>query len=143
MFCLIKVHVVNGVAVKIDGNPDDPNTRGRICAKSQAGLMTLYNPYRVKAPMIRTNPEKGLTVDPEWMEISWDEAFDTLAQNLKPVLEEDASSFDVYTSNFTDDYARKCLRGFVSSFGVASSSATKAPRRTITACSSAVRPTCS
>ena len=121
VFCPIKVHVVNGVAVKIDGNPDDPNTRGRICAKSQAGLMTLYNPYRVKAPMIRTNPEKGLTVDPEWMEISWDEAFDTLAQNLKPVLEEDASSFDVYTSNFTDDYARKCLRGFVSSFGVASS----------------------
>lgn len=121
VFCPIKVHVVNGVAVKIDGNPDDPNTRGRICAKSQAGIMTLYNPYRVKAPMIRSNPEKGLTVDPEWMEISWDEAFDTLAQNLKPVLEEDASSFDVYTSNFTDDYARKCLRGFVSSFGVASS----------------------
>ena len=32
-------------------------------------IMNLYNPYRVKAPMKRTNPEKGLNVDPGWVEI--------------------------------------------------------------------------
>ena len=121
VFCPIRVHVVNGVAVKIEGNPDDPNARGRICGKSQAGLMTLYNPYRVKAPMIRTNPEKGIEVDPEWLELSWDEALDILAEKMKPVLEEDAASFDVYTSNFTDEYAKNSIRNLVKSFGVASS----------------------
>jgi len=42
--------------------------------------MALYNPYRIKAPMIRTNPEKGLDVDPKWKEVTWDEALDYAAE---------------------------------------------------------------
>lgn len=118
VFCPIRVHVVNGVAVKIDGNPDDPNTRGRICGKSQAGLMALYNPYRVKNPMIRTNPEKGIDVDPQWLEITWDEAIDTLVEKLQPVLEEEPDAFEFYTSNFTDEYAKKCMREYFNTFGI-------------------------
>lgn len=121
VFCPIKVHVVNGVAVKIDGNPDDPNAQGRICGKSQAGIMSLYDPYRVKAPMIRTNPEKGIGVDPMWKELTWDEAIDILAEKLQPVLEEDPTQFEVMTSNFTDDYARRSMRAFYGSFGIAAS----------------------
>jgi anaerobic selenocysteine-containing dehydrogenase len=89
----IRVRVVDGVAVKIDGNPEDPVTQGTVCQKSQAGLMMLYNPYRVKTPMKRTNPEKGLGVDPGWVEISWDEALDTVAGVLKPLLDEDSRQF--------------------------------------------------
>ncbi len=49
-----------------------------MCAKGKAGIMNLYNPHRVKVPLKRTNPEKGIDVDPGWQEISWDEAFDTI-----------------------------------------------------------------
>jgi anaerobic selenocysteine-containing dehydrogenase len=89
----IRVRVVNGIAVKIDGIPDEPGTFGRICGRGQAGIMGLYNPYRVKAPMKRTNPEKGLGVDPKWQEISWDEALNTVTEKLKAVRAKDPREF--------------------------------------------------
>ena len=76
--CGIRVQVENGVAVNIEGNPESPQNRGKMCAKGKAGIMNLYNPHRVKVPLKRTNPEKGLNVDPGWQEISWDEALDTI-----------------------------------------------------------------
>ena len=43
--------------------------------------------------MKRTNPEKGLEVDPKFVEISWDEAMDIVTDKLKTVREEDPKQF--------------------------------------------------
>jgi len=51
--------------------------------------MTLYNPNRVNTPLKRTNPDKGLDIDPGWVEISWEEALDTVAARLKKIRAED------------------------------------------------------
>src|SRR3990172_6961517 len=51
--CGIRCRVVNGVLEKIDGDPRNPKSRGGTCAKGQAGIMTLYEPDRIKYPMIR------------------------------------------------------------------------------------------
>jgi anaerobic selenocysteine-containing dehydrogenase len=91
----VRVRVVNGVVVKIEGIPGEAMTRGTSCGRSQAAIMKLYNPWRVKAPMKRTNPEKGLGVDPQWVEITWDEALDEVASKLKPVLEENPLEFGI------------------------------------------------
>src|SRR5208283_3330361 len=80
--CGIRAHVVDGVVVKIEGNPAVPNGRGRICAKGLAQVQTLYDPYRLTVPLLRTNPEKGLDADPKWKEISWEEALEIYAQKL-------------------------------------------------------------
>jgi anaerobic selenocysteine-containing dehydrogenase len=72
--CAIRVHVDNGVARKVEGDPTNPLTRGRLCARGQSGLMKLYDPHRVRSPLIRTNPRKGKGIDPGWREASWDEA---------------------------------------------------------------------
>ncbi|MEE8448374.1 MAG: hypothetical protein V3S39_01950 [Thermodesulfobacteriota bacterium] len=40
--CGIKVKVVDGVVVEIRGDPDNPNSRGKLCAKGQAGKIGLY-----------------------------------------------------------------------------------------------------
>ena len=87
--CGIKVHRVNGVIVKIEGNPDCPRSRGKLCAKGNAGIMALYSPSRLKTPLKRTNPEKGIGVDPKWVEIGWEEALDTIAEKLREVREDD------------------------------------------------------
>src|SRR3972149_8696871 len=71
--CGIKVYVENGVVVNIEGNPDNPQNRGKMCAKGKEGVMNLYNPNRVTAPLKRTNPRKGIDEDPGWTEISWQE----------------------------------------------------------------------
>jgi molybdopterin-containing oxidoreductase family molybdopterin binding subunit len=68
--------------VNIEGNPDNPQNRGKMCARGKAGVWSLYNPNRVRAPLRRTNPNKGLDQDPGWQEISWDEAIGAIVANL-------------------------------------------------------------
>src|SRR3989304_517196 len=91
--CSTLVHVVDGVAVKVEGNPDAPHNLGRLCARGNANIIELYDPYRVKVPLKRTNPEKGLDVDPQFVEISWEEALDIVAAKLRQVREEDPRQF--------------------------------------------------
>ena len=83
--CWERVHVVDGVVVKVEGDPRAPNNKGKLCVRGNASIMNLYNPWRVKAPMKRTNPTKALNADPKWVEISWDEALNTIAGKLKTI----------------------------------------------------------
>ena len=80
--CGVKVQVKDDVVVKVEGNPDSPQNRGRMCAKGKAAVMNLYNPNRVKTPLRRTNPKKGFDEDPGWEEISWEEAIDAIVAQL-------------------------------------------------------------
>lgn len=84
--CSIRAHRVNGVVVKIEGEPEnDFGARGGICAKAQAMIQSLYDPNRLNYPVRRTNPEKGIFADPKWQRISWDEALDEIASRLKEI----------------------------------------------------------
>lgn len=99
--CGILAHRVNGVVTEIKGDPDCPNSRGKICPKGHAAIMNLYDPNRVLKPMKRTNPEKGLNVDPGWEEISWEEAINILSDKLAKIRKDDPrklvlSTFDTY-----------------------------------------------
>ncbi len=87
--CGIRVHKVDGWISEIDGDTSNPYNLGKLCAKGKAGMMGLYNPYRIKSPLKRTNPEKGLNVDPGWQEISWDEAMNILVEKLSRLRKED------------------------------------------------------
>lgn len=99
--CPNMYRVENGIAVEVMGNPATPTTRGALCAKGQSILQNTYNAYRVKAPMKRTNPKKGLDVDPKWVEISWDEALDTVAKKLGDIRKRDPRRF-LYQVGFGD-----------------------------------------
>ena len=87
--CTINVRVEDGVVVGIEGNPDSPQGYGNVCAKGVSALMMLYDPNRLNYPLIRTNPEKGIGVDPGWKRISWDEAMDLLTSKLKECMQRD------------------------------------------------------
>lgn len=99
----ILVHVVNNTVEKIEPNHWNPvnyanissdffdgyteefgcKEGGVICPKGNAGIMQLYDPDRVKKPLKRTNPRKGRDQDPQWQEISWDQAVDEIAAKLR------------------------------------------------------------
>ncbi len=85
--CAIKVRVVNGVAVQVQGNPDSPHGYGGICPKAIAQLQLLYKPNRYNYPLRRTG-EKGVGADPKWQRISWDEAMEEIVGRLKKIREE-------------------------------------------------------
>ncbi len=102
--CGIQVCVENGVVVAIEGDPENPQNRGKMCAKGKSGVMNLYNPNRVTVPMKRTNPKKGLHEDPQWQEISWEEAMSTVGANLDRIRDDPKKLFvqawDVIGDNF-------------------------------------------
>ena len=76
--CGVLAHVENGRVVKLEGNPIDPMSKGRMCAKGLSGIQALYHPNRNKYPMKRVG-ERG---SGKWKRITWDEALDTIADKL-------------------------------------------------------------
>ncbi len=87
--CANITRVEDGIAVKVEGNPESPINKGTLCPRGNSAIISMYNPYRVKAPMKRTNPKKGLNEDPGWVEISWDEALDLVASKFRAIREKD------------------------------------------------------
>ncbi|MBV8571211.1 MAG: molybdopterin-dependent oxidoreductase [Acidobacteriaceae bacterium] len=63
---------------KIEGNPLDPVSGGRLCARGQSAVQSLYHPDRVTAPMRR----KGTRGTAEFVPVSWDEAIDAVSRSL-------------------------------------------------------------
>ncbi|WP_247869711.1 molybdopterin-dependent oxidoreductase [Herbaspirillum sp. ST 5-3] len=89
-FCGIEATVVNGVIRTIypDAARAEFYNHG-ICPKGASGMFNTYDPYRLKKPLRRTNPKKGPHEDPRWVEISWDEAFNTISDRLRKLRAED------------------------------------------------------
>ena len=76
--CGISVRIREGRAKKIEGNPVHPISRGRLCARGQAGLNVLYNPDRIRTPLKNTGQRGSGNFD----EISWDEALTTVGNRV-------------------------------------------------------------
>lgn len=90
----MKGYVRDGRLVHLSGNPDDlasgnpfdPADGGRICVKAHSAIRTLYDPDRLKFPMKRTHPKKGIGVDPGLVKISCDEAIQTVADRFNDLI---------------------------------------------------------
>ena len=114
--CSIRVHRVEGVVAKIEGNPESAVGKGRLCGKGVSGIMAQYDPNRLKTPLRRTNPNKGLDEDPRWQEISWDEALDEITAVLKRVRAEDPRKLLIHHTT-TVTAASLPFRAFAAAFG--------------------------
>jgi menaquinone reductase, molybdopterin-binding-like subunit len=67
-----------GLAKKLEGNPEDPISQGRLCARGQAAIQITYHPDRLDKPKKRTG-ERG---SGQFADITWDEAIKTLTAKL-------------------------------------------------------------
>jgi thiosulfate reductase/polysulfide reductase chain A len=81
--CPIKVTVKDGQVTFIEGNPKVAGIDGSLCPRGSAGISLLYDSQRLQSPMIRTG-ERG---SGQWRKATWDEALDTIADKLKPIIE--------------------------------------------------------
>jgi phenylacetyl-CoA:acceptor oxidoreductase len=83
---LLKVSVdESGEAVGVTPNFDAEEVHpgcGRVCTKAYDLIDKAENPNRITQPLIRTNPNKGWDEQPEWEEISWDDAISMLADRI-------------------------------------------------------------
>lgn len=91
--------VEDGVLVRVEPDPAHP-TGNSLCIKAKAAPELVNSAERVLYPMKRTRP-KG-DPDPGWQRISWDEALDYAANNMRATAQRhgpEAAAFFVTTSS--------------------------------------------
>ena len=81
--CGLLVEVTDGRITRVKGDPDHPFTQGFICQKGQSFPEHVHGEARLTSPLRRTGP-KG---SGEFTRITWDEALDEVAANLRRVAE--------------------------------------------------------
>lgn len=94
-FCNIQdggiAFIENGRIVKLEGNPEHVSTRGRLCAKGNAGMWYTYDPDRILYPLKRV----GARGEGKWKRITWDEALAEVAEKLNAALKIDPNSISL------------------------------------------------
>jgi len=89
--CAATARVVDGVVTKLDPNPMFPKSKNMLCARGNAGIHALYDPDRLKYPLIRIG-EKG---EGKFKKATWDEAYTAILKGtdkfkgLEQILEEE------------------------------------------------------
>ena len=108
--CGVLAKVVGGRVVKLEGNPDQPHSRGKLCARGQSGLMTTYDPDRVLFPLVRA----GKRGEGKFRRASWDEALDIVAKNMLEIKEKYGPEAMVFSSthNLSQIQFENLLNGY-------------------------------
>ena len=79
--CSLLTTVQDGVAIKVQGNPNHPLTDGVLCTKVSRYTERTYHPDRVLYPMKRVGP-KG---SGQFQQVSWDAALSDIATRLNAI----------------------------------------------------------
>ncbi|MBM9433960.1 DMSO/selenate family reductase complex A subunit [Flaviflexus equikiangi] len=83
--CPLRLQVKDGTVVRVlpdnTGSDELGDLQIRACVRGLNQRERIYSPDRIKKPMKRT----GKRGEGKWEEISWEEAFDTIASNMKRV----------------------------------------------------------
>jgi len=119
--CGALVHVKNGKAVKIEGDPEHPFSRGFMCPLGLAALQTVYHPDRIVYPMKRVG-ERG---DGKWKRVSWDDALEDIAERILKVRDQYGPESILYS--FGTYPAKNGIAGYVGMLGALDSPGTLSP----------------
>lgn len=80
--CGMRVFVKDGKIEKVEGDPENPITNGRLCVRCLTAKEYVYHPDRILFPMKRDRQDRGLNT---WQRISWDEAYDLIISNYERI----------------------------------------------------------
>ena len=101
--------VRDGKLWKIEGNPADPLSRGRLCPRGTGGIGASTDPDRLRSPLIRTR-ERGAE---EWKEVTWDEALDYIATRMKKIAAEHGpESMALFPHGIGGTFVKHTLKAF-------------------------------
>ncbi|MCC7166665.1 MAG: molybdopterin-dependent oxidoreductase [Rhodospirillales bacterium] len=82
--CGTLMHVEDGVLTKVEGDPQSPLNKGRLCPIGAVTRDLVYHPDRLHHPLKRKGPRGS----GQWERISWDEALGEIATKLDAIRKE-------------------------------------------------------
>jgi anaerobic selenocysteine-containing dehydrogenase len=78
--CGMRVTVNDEQLLKIEGDPDNPDSRGFLCLRGKAAREIIGNPQRLLHPLVRS--KRGTDT---WQQVSWDEALHRICEKLSDI----------------------------------------------------------
>ncbi|SUB82134.1 Sulfur reductase chain A [Pragia fontium] len=92
--CPIQAQVINNKTVFIQGNTHAQHQGSRICARGGSGVSLINDPHRIVQPMKRKGPRGG----GEWEVISWQQAYQEIAEKLNQIKQNHAAESVAFSS---------------------------------------------
>ena len=91
--CSMRVTVRDGVAIKVQGNPEHAATNGALCTKVSRYTERTYHPERLLQPLRRVGPKGSGQFEP----VGWEEALADIAQRLQAIAARDPQAILPYS----------------------------------------------
>jgi thiosulfate reductase/polysulfide reductase chain A len=119
--CAALARVENGIITKLNPNPMFPKSKNMLCARGNAGIQAVYDPDRLKYPMIRIG-EKG---EGKFKRVTWDEAYSAILNGtdkfpgLSKILEEEEDNRSSMLFCAGEGMAEHTFKQFYQAFGSA------------------------
>ena len=124
--CGALAKVINGKVVKLEGNPAHPGSRGKLCGRGNGGTGLLYDPNRLKTPLINT----GTRGEGKYKKASWDEALNFTAERMTKIAKKyGPESMAIFTHGTPTDHFLPLISAFGSpNVGMPSFAQCRGPR---------------
>lgn len=107
--CGAIAYLRDGKLWKVEGNPLDPLSRGRLCPRGTGGVGAHYDPDRLRSPLIRTR-ERGQEV---WKEVTWDEALGYIAGKMREIKSRHgAESIAAFSHGIGGNFLKHTLKAY-------------------------------
>ncbi len=117
--CAALARVEDGIVTKLNPNPLFPKSKNMLCARGNAGIQALYDPDRLKFPMIRVG-EKG---EGKFKRVTWDEAYEAILNGtdkftgLSQILDEEEDNRSSLLFCAGEGMAEHTFKQFYQAFG--------------------------
>ncbi|MDY0327436.1 MAG: molybdopterin-dependent oxidoreductase [Arcobacteraceae bacterium] len=111
--CAAIARVEDGIVTKLDPNPYFPKSKNMLCARGNAGIQALYDPDRLKYPMIRVG-EKG---EGKFKRVTWDEAYEYIKEKTIKILDEEEDNRSSFLFCAGEGMAEHTFKTFYQAFG--------------------------
>ena len=110
--CGLDCYVKDGVILKVEGTPDHPYNRGKICSKGVNNRQYVYRADRIRTPLRRVG-ERG---EGKFEPVSWEEAYKIIGEKLNAVKAQYGPQAVAFFSGYCKWY-RPLFHRFAYSFG--------------------------
>ena len=113
--CGMLVDVEDGRLVSVQGDPDNPDSRGFLCIRGQASREIIDNPARLLDPLIRARRGSD-----DWRRATWEEALDLIVDRMRAAGPDAVGAWSghgLFANNYGTRVASHLLRRFANLYG--------------------------